>query len=548
MTTATKRKPLEPSTPSGELRRIHVNQLQQHDNVRRTAITRESVEDLMASILEFGQLQPIVASELGIDEYAGGKTEGLMLYKVGWGHRRTTAFHYLFVEGKHDGMVDVIVASEHLGQDERVVQQLIENLHRSDLNPVDEAFAFSTLTVEHKYKQKRLAEVLGRSPSYISDRLALLKLPDKVLNAVGEGRIPLQIGVKLSALPEKTVLKLTGDGAIAPQEYEISGAVRKAGVDELMAKMIGLIKEAGATKISKTYMPYGMKVLHKFESPEDFATLAKPIRWAEGVVAYVTSEGYGKPSVTISVARPETEKEKAAAQARREADRNKAIAKDQEQRAAQIEAERASWTDEFRAWKDECQRIRDEHAAAVRQYEADIHAAEMNWCRTVKASEVGRFAMIQVCRNAGNWGANNGAQPWQVCKDFGLEVAANDWDEVLRDFLAESASNQVAVTAYHTVVADPAGPARLARDAAVAKLDITAPANPVYPPQPGALTPDEAVAAAEEDEERDEHTSTVSGYDPDEEISDEEQAAIDDELAAAEAELADNPNFTHQEG
>jgi ParB family transcriptional regulator, chromosome partitioning protein len=54
---------------------------------------------------------------------------------------------------------------------------LVENLHRADLSPIEEALAYKQLIDSHNFTGKKLAEQMGRSPSYISERIGLLEIP-----------------------------------------------------------------------------------------------------------------------------------------------------------------------------------------------------------------------------------------------------------------------------------------------------------------------------------------------------------------------------------
>ena len=135
----------------------------------RQVFDAEDLAELVHSVGEFGVLQPVVVREVD----AGG-------YELIMGERRTRAA----VEAGLDTIPAVVrnTADEHLLRD-----ALLENLHRSQLNPLEEASAYQQLLEDFGITQDELATRIGRSRPQISNTIRLLRLPVPVQQRVAAG-------------------------------------------------------------------------------------------------------------------------------------------------------------------------------------------------------------------------------------------------------------------------------------------------------------------------------------------------------------------------
>lgn len=135
----------------------------------RTHFDADDLAELVHSVREFGVLQPVVVRATG---------EGT--YELIMGERRTRAAR----EAGLDSIPAVIrdTADEHLLRD-----ALLENLHRSELNPLEEASAYQQLLEDFGITQEELATRIGRSRPQISNTIRLLKLPLPVQQRVAAG-------------------------------------------------------------------------------------------------------------------------------------------------------------------------------------------------------------------------------------------------------------------------------------------------------------------------------------------------------------------------
>lgn len=137
----------------------------------RTEFDQEQLEELIASIREVGVLQPIVVRPLPGDS---GKYELIM------GERRLRAT-------KAIGLDTIPAVVKDTKDDDMLRDALLENLHRAQLNPLEEASAYQQLLQDFGITQEALAARIGRSRPQISNTLRLLRLPASVQSKVAAG-------------------------------------------------------------------------------------------------------------------------------------------------------------------------------------------------------------------------------------------------------------------------------------------------------------------------------------------------------------------------
>ena len=132
----------------------------------RKYFDKDALEELAASIVENGLLQPIL-----VREYGEGR------YQIIAGERR-------FRASKLAGLTEIPAII--LDRDNRSVAQiaLIENIQREDLNPIEEAMAYKSLKDEYGMTQEELSDKIGKSRSAVANSLRLLDLPEAILTMV----------------------------------------------------------------------------------------------------------------------------------------------------------------------------------------------------------------------------------------------------------------------------------------------------------------------------------------------------------------------------
>lgn len=138
----------------------------------RTSLDGEALEELAASIREHGVLQPLIVSEEPDEGH----------YALIAGERRWRAAELAGLS-----MVPVIIRS--VTEQEQLELALIENLQRSDLNPLEEANAYNQLVVNFSLTHEQVAERVGKSRASVTNTIRLLNLPDQAQKALLEGLI-----------------------------------------------------------------------------------------------------------------------------------------------------------------------------------------------------------------------------------------------------------------------------------------------------------------------------------------------------------------------
>lgn len=189
------------------LERIALDQLHASpDNPRAVG----DVAELAASITEHGVVEPLVV----VPRAEGG-------YTVVAGHRRLAA------SALAGGIADApCIVRCDLDDDQAAELRLVENLHRRDLSPLEEAAGYQVL-VERGYSQRKLARQVGKSQPHISRRLSLLKLPAKAVDALDAGDITVEQATTLAGLEPGRVTELFKGGP--PNEWGIRDAVQRPG-------------------------------------------------------------------------------------------------------------------------------------------------------------------------------------------------------------------------------------------------------------------------------------------------------------------------------
>jgi ParB family chromosome partitioning protein len=157
--------------PGAQLREVAVDDVVPNPKQPRQVFDDEALEELTHSVREFGLLQPIV-----VRERADGGYELIM------GERRLRA-------ARAAGMDTVPAIVRDTTDDALLRDALLENIHRVQLNPLEEAAAYQQLLEEFGATHEELASRIGRSRSQVTNTIRLMKLPVKVQTRVAAGVI-----------------------------------------------------------------------------------------------------------------------------------------------------------------------------------------------------------------------------------------------------------------------------------------------------------------------------------------------------------------------
>ncbi len=161
-----------------------IEELRPHAKQPRKTFDDARLEELAASIREKGIIQPLVIRRQG--EH----------YQIIAGERRWRA-------AQKAGLREVPVVIQDVSEDWALEMALIENIQREDLNPLEEADAYRNLIDTFQLTQEVVAKRVGKDRSTVANSLRLLRLPDKVRDDLGQGRLSMGHARALLALEEE---------------------------------------------------------------------------------------------------------------------------------------------------------------------------------------------------------------------------------------------------------------------------------------------------------------------------------------------------------
>jgi len=144
----------------------------------------EAIEELKASIIEHGVLQPIILRKT------------IKGYEIVVGERRFRAAK----EAKLEAIPAVV---RELSEQQMMELAVLENLQREDLNPIEEGLAYQTLMEKLKLTQEEVAKRLGKSRPHVANHIRLLSLPSKIQELIASGKISMGHGRALLGLRQK---------------------------------------------------------------------------------------------------------------------------------------------------------------------------------------------------------------------------------------------------------------------------------------------------------------------------------------------------------
>ena len=206
-------------TQVAEQNEVPISSISPNPRQPRTVFDEDALNELIASIKEIGILQPPVVRKV-----AEGRYELIM------GERR-------FRAAKAAGLKSIPVIIRQTPDNELLREALIENIHRSQLNPLEEAAAYAGLLTDFGCTHDELATKLGRSRPLISNMLRLLNLPPPVQRKVAAGVISAGHARALLGLSdekeiEKLANRIVAEGLSVRATEEIvatAGPAKKSG-------------------------------------------------------------------------------------------------------------------------------------------------------------------------------------------------------------------------------------------------------------------------------------------------------------------------------
>ena len=232
--------PTEIKTQSGVVTanrdEIDVNNISANPKQPRTVFDEDQLTELALSIKEVGLLQPPVVRSIG-----NGK------YQLIMGERR-------FRAAKLAGLKSIPVIIRQTSDDQLLREALIENIHRSQLNPLEEGAAYQQLLNDFSYTHDELAVKLSKSRPAITNTMRLLNLPPSVQRKVAAGII--------SAGHARALLSLT-------DEKEIENLANRIVAEGLTVRAVEEIVATGAAKVKGGSVRSGKIIAPKLKEISD---------------------------------------------------------------------------------------------------------------------------------------------------------------------------------------------------------------------------------------------------------------------------------------
>lgn len=232
--------PTEIKTQSGVVTanrdEIDVNNISANPKQPRTVFDEDQLTELALSIKEVGLLQPPVVRSIG-----NGK------YQLIMGERR-------FRAAKLAGLKSIPVIVRQTSDDQLLREALIENIHRSQLNPLEEGAAYQQLLNDFSYTHDELAVKLSKSRPAITNTMRLLNLPPSVQRKVAAGVI--------SAGHARALLSLT-------DEKEIENLANRIVAEGLTVRAVEEIVATGAAKVKGGSVRSGKIIAPKLKEISD---------------------------------------------------------------------------------------------------------------------------------------------------------------------------------------------------------------------------------------------------------------------------------------
>ncbi len=154
-------------------RRVPIEYLKPNPRNPRRQFGDAELDDLAASIRQRGVIQPVVVRAVR------GKNDS---FEIIAGERRWRA-------AQRAGLHDIPIVPLEATDSEALELAIIENIQRSDLNPLEEAGGYQALASEYSHSHEDIANIVGKSRSHVSNTLRLLKLPESVKAYINAGKI-----------------------------------------------------------------------------------------------------------------------------------------------------------------------------------------------------------------------------------------------------------------------------------------------------------------------------------------------------------------------
>jgi len=242
---------------------IPIDQIDPNPYQIRGKIEASDIKELVDSIKDVGVIQPLLVTR---------KEERYILVA---GHRRLEA-------SKQAELKEVPCVLQNLTDDVLIRYALIENLQRVDLSPLEEALALKQLIDADSIDYRRAAELTGKSKTFVGERLALLKLPIDLKDAVSQGTISMK---KADVLRKVKNTKVRA--RLLEKAPKLDLSTIRALVDKTESKIVSIRKPSKSwniqrelkefAKSNESVRLYRDRISFKFDSEESLCELMNKV-------------------------------------------------------------------------------------------------------------------------------------------------------------------------------------------------------------------------------------------------------------------------------
>jgi len=245
------------SIPGATLVSVPPSSIRPNPQQPRKEFRQDELDELIHSVTEFGVLQPIVVRPLA-------SPEGTVQFELIMGERRLRA-------ATAAGLATIPAVVRDTDDDAMLRDALLENLHRANLNPLEEASAYQQLLSDFGITQDELAAKLGRSRPQVTNTLRLLRLPADVQKKVAAGVLSAGHARALLSMPDEAGMSKLADKIIKrsltvrqaeeeaglakasrPGTRKVRGGGRSEGLDDIAERMGDRLNTRVRISLSKT--------------------------------------------------------------------------------------------------------------------------------------------------------------------------------------------------------------------------------------------------------------------------------------------------------
>lgn len=246
---------------------IPVDQIEPNPQQPRKNFSHQAMEELINSIKQHGIIQPLIVTKINENKY-----------QLIAGERRYRAAKVLNLK-----TVPAIVRK--VNEIQKLELSLLENIQRKDLNPIEKARAYQRLIDQFNLTQEEIAKKLGKARATISNTLRLLTLPEKIQQAIEDGKITEGHAKALLSLedPEKQKIllkRILGLGLTVRETEKIVVGRKIKKVTAIEPELIEYTKQlskALGTKVTIKKRKKGGEIIIEFYNNNDLEKLIEKL-------------------------------------------------------------------------------------------------------------------------------------------------------------------------------------------------------------------------------------------------------------------------------